>query len=307
MTENIGRPIRTGTQATLFALDFMPKAKPFTVPAPGGTGVPVMLYPGQRLLDGGIVIGKLDGVHIYIAREGKIYESLASAFVSRTMLLNDVSSRIQRSMWLATVGEAELEFIFVVCATLVGTVGTALAAGEFLCSKIDGYYEHKRAIDVVSQNIRPIVYALSRFRTSCPVLFDYLILAFLGTAGNALDRAWQGITLKDVAYFVGKFVAYAMKSHGNFALGLTEAVRWTTVMRSLGITGGSLVTELEKTAAQLRSLGQTAIGREQLSRLASSACVLRPDIQHALQELCRHLDSVVKNLGPLLQVASPKI
>jgi hypothetical protein len=204
-------------------------------------------------------------------------------------------------------GEAELEFIFVVCATLVGTLGTALAVGEFVCETIDHYYAHKSEIDVVSQHILPIVLAISRFRLSCPVLYNYLILAFLGTAGNALDHAWQGVTLKDVVYFAGKFAAYAIKSHGNFALGLKEAVIWTTLIRSLGITGRSFIIEAEKTAARLRTLGQTAIGREQLERLALSACILRPDIQAELQRLIVHLDLVLRNLGPFLEVVSPKI
>jgi hypothetical protein len=40
------------------------------------------------------------------------------------------------------------------------------------------------------------------------------------------------------------------------ALGLKEAVIWTTLIRSLGIAGRSLATEAENTAARLHTLGQ---------------------------------------------------
>ncbi len=305
--DNIGRAIKHGNEATRFALDFMPKARPFSVPAAGGTGAGIMLYPGQRLSDGGIIIGKLDGIHIYVARDGTIYESVASSFSSRTLLLNDVSNRIQRSMWLATIAGAELEFVFVVAATLLGTVGTALAVSEFVCEMVDEYYEHKREVDLVYSNLRPIVKVISGFRTTCPVLFDYLVLVFLGTAGNALDRSWQGITAKDVAYFAGKFVAYAIKSGGSFAHGLKEAVVWTALIRSLGIAGRRLATEAEKTATRLRSFGQTAIGRQTLLKVAGDACVLKPDVQAKLLELTSHLEELSKNLGPFLKVVSPSI
>jgi len=307
LVANVGRVVAQGPAATLFALQFLPKAKPFSVPAAGGTGGTVMLYPGQRLADGSIVIGKLDGIHIYVANGDKVHESIASTFVARTLLLNDISSRIQQSMWLVTVGEAELEFIFVVSATLVGTIGTALAVSEFVCAMVDEYYQHKREVDLVMSHLRSIVRILERVRVTCPVLFDYLLRAFTGTAANAAKRAWQGITPKDMAYFAGKFTAYAIKSGGSFTHGLKEAVVWTAALRSPGIAGRSFATEVDKTAARLRSLGQTAIGREQLLEVAKDSCVLKPEVQAMLKDLSLRLHAMAQNLDFFFEVASPSM
>lgn len=306
MTANLGRLVASGPAAAILGLQLMSKAKPFVLPAAGGTGAPVWVYPSQRFADGSVMIGKADGIHVYVANGGSIYESPASTFLSRTLLLNDVSARMQRSMWLATLGEAELEFIFVTCATLVGTLGTAVAIGEFVCEVADKYYEHKHDVDLIAANLRPIVATLVAIRVLCPTLFNYLVRAFLGTAANAADRAWQGVTLKDVAYFAGKFAAYAIKSRGNFALGLTEAVKWTALIRSAGIGSRSLVAEAEKLAQRLRALGHSAIGREQLMNLANDACLSKAEVQALLRGLSVQVDVVVRGLGPFLLVVSVK-
>jgi hypothetical protein len=307
MTDNIGRVVREGPAATIFALKALAKAGPFTIPAAGGTGTPLKLYPGQRLSDGGVILGNLDGIHIFVARDNKIYESIASSFASRTLEINDVAHRAQSSAWLETLGKAEGEFIFVTAATLVGTIGTAVAVSQFVCGLTDQYYNHKREIDLVRQYIAPIAAAIAKFRKSCPVLFNYLVQVFIGASGDALGHAWQGVTLEDVAYFAGKFAAYAIKSRGDFALGLKEAVHWTMLIRSAGIGTRSLAVELEKTCARLRALGKTDVGRKELEDLANSACVLKPETQQSLQHLTHNLEILVRNLQPFLEAVSPSM
>ncbi len=286
----------TGEAAMKAAGDILPTAHILDFPSSLGTVrlVPGTVWAGHRML---VYAAPL---YCYFTVDDRFYEWQTWRFVQDEWF-HALAAGANRAAYWEDIAKAEVALFCGIFFPWYVMLGLVCAQVSLL------YVEHRDVVNKVFEHGPAVLTALDDLKTKHPVLFDKLMKK---VAHDLLVNLPKGVTVNDVAFFVGRLIQGAAKAGPALTLKLLARITATTAAlvsatHLPSISGHVVAAEAKKHATEyqkkLNDAGYTVTKDEAEAILKDS--LSRGDAKETLEAL----EKAVTELAPSLDQLSKTI
>lgn len=189
-------------------------------------------WGGQHTLNPGdmwgdmMFVAKMDGV--YYTQGNALFQIDEGTFI-RDLYLSAVAKGVAKAEWLVPLLKAEMTFCMALVGTMAMVIGTIAAVSVGVGKGVSFYIKHRTIIKAAIPLLERVLAGLKYFKSRCPKLYKFMRDNALKNAAASIP---QGVSLDDVAYFMGKLIG-GLASGGDLGLKLLG--------KSLAMASGLLI------------------------------------------------------------------